>query len=113
MPSGGGCWICNPFCGKCQPAPFKSYTCQDCNSVNIVEKKKILEPGSIYCKGCGNDITAHVRPKPVLCNYSGLICAYPCGRSTVPNKDSQHCERNTRPSEEWLNAHPKIRKYTK
>ena len=111
MPSGGGCWICNPFCGKCQPSPYKSYTCEDCGSLNVVDKAKIISGDPIVCKGCGKDIADKVRPKPAVCNYSGLICFYPCGKSQVPDKDNQRCERNTRPPEEWLEAHPKMRQY--
>ena len=74
----GGCWICNPLCGKCQPAPKKS------------------------------DLTALVRPEPLRCNYSGLVCAYPCGKgaSAHPEHGYQVCRRNTPPTEEWLAAHP-------
>ncbi|PWL78867.1 MAG: hypothetical protein DBY20_03005 [Coriobacteriia bacterium] len=56
-----------------------------------------------------------VRPKPVKCNYSGYICAYPCGNSKSPRHDhgDMPCERNTPPSEEWLASHPKARAFVK
>lgn len=109
----GGCWICNPMCGKCQPAPIKSTTCKECGTLNLFERPEILAGGKLVCKKCGTDLTDEIRPKPVICNYSGLVCAYPCGNSTVPKHDNIKCERNTAPSEEWLDAHPKMRRYLK
>lgn len=110
----GGCWICNPMCGKCQPAPLKSATCEQCGTPNVFEREKILS-SDLLCKKCGNDLTAVVRPKPVKCNYSGYVCAYPCGNSKVPKHEhgDMPCERNTRPTEEWLEAHPKMRAFVK
>ena len=104
----GGCWICNPMCGKCQPAPLKSATCPDCGKVNVFERPAIMAGEDLLCAGCGLDLSAAVRPKVVRCNYSGLLCAYPCGKSTSPRHDygDMPCERNTPPSDEWLQSHP-------
>ena len=104
----GGCWICNPMCGKCQPAPMKSGNCPDCGMVTIFQRAEIMEGGALLCKKCGRDLTKEVRPKVTLCNYSGLLCAYPCGKSSTPRHDygDQRCERNTAPSREWVEAHP-------
>ena len=111
----GGCWICNPMCGKCQPAPLKSATCPACGTLNIFERERVLSKDPLVCKGCGEDLTDMVRPKPVKCNYSGYICAYPCGNSKSPRHDhgDMPCERNTPPSEEWLASHPKSRAFVK
>ena len=109
----GGCWICNPMCGKCQPAPLKSTNCPDCNTLNVFERPAILAGDPLTCKKCGRDLGPEVRPKPVHCNYSSWVCAYPCGNSQNPKKNTQKCERNTRPSEEWLEAHPKMRAYVR
>ena len=40
-----------------------------------------------------------VRPKPILCNYSGLECAYPCGKGTSSTHPFgyQVCLKNTPP----------------
>lgn len=104
----GGCWICNPMCGKCQPAPKKSGTCPDCGTCTIFDRVDIVNGVDLHCKKCGKDMNDLVRPQPVRCNYSGLICAYPCGKSSSPRHDhgNQPCKRNTPPSKEWLDAHP-------
>lgn len=109
----GGCWICNPMCGKCQPAPIKSTTCKDCGTLNLFERPVILAGEALLCKKCGRDLSDEIRPKPVLCNYSGYVCAYPCGNSKVPEHGNIPCERNTPPDEEWLEEHPKMRKYVR
>lgn len=103
------CWICNPMCGKCQPAPMKSATCEECGTVTVYERAKVQSGERLLCKKCGHDQTEAVVPKVTRCNHSGLLCAYPCGRSTSSIKHEhgyQRCERNTPPSEEWLAAHP-------
>ncbi|MDO4289900.1 MAG: hypothetical protein Q4C41_01555 [Eggerthellaceae bacterium] len=106
----GGCWICNPLCGRCRPTPYKSATCPDCGTVNLFEKARIVAGGPLLCKKCKRDLTADVTPKVVKCNYSGKLCAYPCGTSKSPKHEhgDQHCELNTPPSAEWLAAHPKV-----
>lgn len=111
----GGCWICNPMCGKCQPAPMKSETCPDCGALNIFERATVLGEDDLLCSRCGRDLSDSVRPKPVKCNYSGLICAYPCGNSTVPRHDhgDMVCLRNTPPSREWVEAHPALEKFVR
>ena len=96
------------MCGKCQPAPMKSAVCDECGTVNIFQRLDIMEKDKLLCKKCGLDLTDRVRPKVTRCNYSGLLCAYPCGKSTSPRHDfgDMPCERNTPPSREWLDAHP-------
>ena len=103
----GGCWICNPMCGKCQPAPMKAGKCPDCGETTVFQRADILAGETLRCKRCGKDLTDMVRPEVVRCNYSGKLCAYPCGKSTSPRHDrgDQPCERNTPPSAEWLAAH--------
>ena len=95
----GGCWVCNPFCGKCQPAPKKSGTCPVCTTVTIFDRRDIIDGAELRCKKCGADLSSGVRPKPVHCTYSGLMCAYPCGKSTAHPEEGgvRICERNTPP----------------
>ena len=111
----GGCWICNPMCGKCQPAPLKSATCPECGTLNVFEREPIIAGADLLCKKCGFDLAPEVRPKVVKCNYSGYVCAYPCGNSRVPKHEhgDMPCERNTPPNEEWLEQHPKMRMFLK
>lgn len=107
MPS--GCCVCNPFCGKCQPAPFKSTHCPECNTVNLFTRHQLLQDDVLACKKCGYDLEAEIRPKVTYCRHSGLLCAYPCSRcSVVPPEEFEtlSCERNTPPSKAWLEAHP-------
>ena len=107
----GGCWICNPMCGKCQPPPLKAGNFPDCGTTTVFERKTVESKEPLLCKKCGKDLSELVRPKVVKCNYSGKLCAYPCGKSTSPRHDwgDQPCQRNTPPSEEWFEAHPKAR----
>ena len=106
--AGGGCWICNPWCGKCQPPPFRPGNCPDCGTLTVFEKAQVIAGGPLLCKKCGKDLSYMCRPKVVLCNYSGKLCAYSCVKSVSPKHDwgDQPCERNTPPSKEWMDAHP-------
>lgn len=106
----GGCWICNPLCGKCQPAPKKSGKCPSCGTCTIFDRTEVTAGAPLLCKKCGEDLTSLVRPAPLRCNYSGLVCAYPCGKgaSAHPEHGYQVCRRNTPPTEEWLAAHPEV-----
>lgn len=101
------------MCGKCQPAPLKAATCELCGTTTVFTRDAVMSKDPLLCKGCGNDLAEEVRPKPVVCNYSGYVCAYPCGNSRVPKRDHQRCERNTPPDEQWLDAHPKMRRFLK
>mgnify|MGYP007024218409 CR=1 FL=1 len=96
----GGCWVCNPFCGKCQPAPKKSAQCPECGTCTIFDRRDIIAGADLQCKKCGADLSEIARPKPVLCSYSGLTCAYPCGKSTSSHDDDSFrlCKRNTPPA---------------
>ena len=104
----GGCWICNPMCGRCQPAPMKSGKCPDCGETTIFERRRILAGEALVCKKCGRGMAEIVVPRPVRCNYSGKVCAYPCGKSTSPKHEHGDlpCERNTPLSPEMLAAYP-------
>lgn len=97
----GGCWICNPLCGRCQPAPKKSGKCPACNTVTIFDKLDIIAGKKLACKKCGHDMSELVRPEVVRCQYSGLLCAYPCGKAVKSHSQFgyQACERNTPPSQ--------------
>lgn len=97
----GGCWVCNPFCGKCQPAPKKSYTCPTCGICTIFDRRDIIAGKDLLCKKCGRDLSTEVRPQPIKCHYSGLWCAYPCGKSKgeISHLGYQVCKRNTPPSD--------------
>lgn len=95
----GRCWVCNPFCGQCQPAPKRSATCSECGTCTIFDRRDIIAGADLRCKKCGADLNAEVRPKPVRCNFSGLVCTYPCGKSKKPTPDIgyQVCKKNTPP----------------
>lgn len=56
-----------------------------------------MEAKPLLCKKCGENLSDAVRPKPITCNYSGLVCAYPCGKGTsqTPSIGHQVCMRNT------------------
>ena len=54
--AGGGCWICNPWCGKCQPPPFRPGNCPDCGTLTVFEKAQVIAGGPLLCKKCGKDI---------------------------------------------------------
>ncbi|HBT96035.1 MAG TPA: hypothetical protein DEB24_08210 [Coriobacteriia bacterium] len=96
----GSCWVCNPFCGKCQPAPVKSGRCPDCGGCTVFKREDILADGALLCKTCGADLSELVRPQAIRCNYSGNVCVYPCGkgRGEVPKLGHQICRRNTAPA---------------
>lgn len=103
-----GCWICNPMCGKCQPTAYKAGVCPYCKTMTMFGRREVIAGGPLKCKKCGTDIREVVQPEVVRCNYSGKLCAYPCGKSTSPKHEHGDlpCERNTPPSQEWLDAHP-------
>lgn len=105
-----GCWICNPMCGRCQPTAFKSQKCPDCGTTNVYERPVVIAEETLLCKKCGKDLTDMVKPEVVRCNYSGKLCAYPCGKSKSPKHEHGDlpCERNTPPSQKWLDAHPEM-----
>ena len=87
---------------------MKSAKCPDCGTTTIFERETVMQGGALLCKRCGRDLSKDVRPKVVRCNYSGLLCAYSCGKAFSPRHDygDQPCLRNTPPSREWLDAHP-------
>ena len=103
-----GCCVCNPLCGKCQPAPFKSATCPQCNTINIFKQAQIVAGDKLLCKKCTTDLSEIVRPKVLRCAYSGKLCAYPCSRSVMAHPSAGYlpCERTTKPSKEWFEKHP-------
>jgi len=98
----GGCWVCNPFCGKCQPTPKKAGTCSQCGMCTIFDRADIIAGKPLLCKSCKADLSVLVRPATIACNYSGLRCAYPCGKGTSekPLLGYQVCKRNTKPLED-------------
>ncbi|MEG0990652.1 hypothetical protein [Gordonibacter sp.] len=106
----GGCWVCNPLCGKCQPPPKKSGRCPTCGTYTIFDRTDIIANKLLLCKKCGEDLSTQVRPQPLRCNYSGRICVYPCGKgaNAHPQRGYQVCRRTTPPDEAWLEAHPDI-----
>lgn len=93
------CWVCNPMCGRCQPTPKKPGLCPDCNTINLYDRAEVIAGGPLVCEKCGKDLSDIARPKPIRCNYSGLVCIYPCGKSTSPSPSTgfQPCKRNTPP----------------
>lgn len=87
------------MCGKCQPAPKKSGLCPACGTCTIFDRKDIMSGCRLLCRKCGFDMTEKVKPEVVTCNFSGLPCAYPCGKakSADPDKPRQTCLKNTPP----------------
>lgn len=94
-----GCQLCNPVCGKCQPTPRKIGNCPTCKTCNIYARDEVLSGNPTLCKKCGADLSEQVIPKALLCNFSGLVCVYPCGRSVgeIPRFGYQTCMMNTAP----------------
>jgi hypothetical protein len=80
----GGCWVCNPICGKCKPPAKKAGSCNVCGFVTVFDKTDIVLKQSLCCKMCGADLSLLVVPAPVCCSYCGQWCAYPCGKGTGP-----------------------------
>jgi hypothetical protein len=97
----GGCWVCNPLCGKCQPPALKDGFCPECNKHTVFKRGDILGDDPLLCKTCGNDLSGIVRPETLLCAYSGLRCTYPCGKAKgkTPTNGYQICLRNTKPAD--------------
>lgn len=95
----GGCWICNPMCGRCKPPAYKSVKCPECGALNIIQKADVIERTGLACKRCAHDLTEEVVPKPIRCKFSGLVCAYPCGKSVSGKEEygNNKCEFNTPP----------------
>lgn len=99
VPMPGGCWICNPMCGRCRPPAYRSCTCAICGMLNIFPRQDVVRKEGLFCKRCGADLASEVVPKVVRCKYSGLVCAYPCGNSTSSHREFGNavCEMNTPP----------------
>ena len=76
------CMICNPICGKCKPPERRMVVCPECEKLSLFEKHDIFDGEKKLCPRCGTEVTELLRIEPITCKYSGLICAYPCGRST-------------------------------
>jgi hypothetical protein len=57
--------------------------CAECGKMNLFERSDMLGEDPLYCKYCKTALTeaAHAKLQPVFCNYSGLWCGYPCGKS--------------------------------
>ncbi len=49
------------------------------NAVNLEH----FEPENL-CVRCNADLTNAALPKPVTCEFSGLMCYNPCGKSKKP-----------------------------
>lgn len=73
--------FCNPFCGRCKPATKKLLNCPSCGGSASFDREDIIAGTSLSCPHCGLNPTELARPIPVFCNHSGLVCAYPCGKS--------------------------------
>ena len=115
VPMPGGCWICNPMCGRCRPPAYRSCTCAICGMLNIFPRQDVVRKEGLFCKRCGADLASEVVPKVVRCKYSGLVCAYPCGNSTSSHREFGNavCEMNTPPDPEWVQDHPALASYVK
>lgn len=87
-----GCGICNPFCGKCKPPMERGLQCPNCGRFYFPE----FSP-DLICKRCGTELPGRPERKPAFCHYSGLVCAKPCVRHKIKDKDGVYrpCVYNT------------------
>ena len=86
----GGCWVCNPFCGKCKP-PIKKLQCPVCGKLNFPELMK-----ENTCSKCGA-VLPEIKEERVWCTFIQQICINPCGKkNAVPADDEPRiCEHHT------------------
>jgi hypothetical protein len=77
----GGCWVCNPFCGKCKP-PVIRLQCPECSKYYFPELSKEKQ-----CKKCGTVLPEWIPPQAIWCAYIEQMCAKPCGRYSVTPED--------------------------
>ena len=77
----GGCWVCNPFCGKCKP-PIIRKQCPECGRFYFPE----MSP-EIKCKKCGAELPEYIPSPPVWCAFIAQMCAKPCERYTLTSDD--------------------------
>lgn len=105
---------CNPICDKCSPKKLVQIACPHCGTTNQVEReeyllhfglphrlnmieRKMKERGftcDMSCSMCGKDLeevyAAAVEPR--VCKRIGIICGYPCGRSSEePTENNRTC----------------------
>lgn len=100
---------CNPSCGQCRPKRIFTVHCPDCGAPREVTReeylilfdlphrknpieRKLIERGAgetPYCKGCGRDLTETVRGAivPAPCRAQRILCGFPCGRSSEPERE--------------------------
>lgn len=92
MPCAGYAGVCNPYCGLCKPPKPRPRICPKCRTANF-------RPQDTNCKKCGEGLPAFIPPPVVLCNFCGLTCANPCGKSkqAVPDGGFQLCHLRTIP----------------
>ena len=108
----GGCRVCNPLCGMCQPALVKVAECPACGERTVFQRSEVVAAmrngHPLACERCGLDLAELVKPAVVGCGYSGKLCAYPCGKSATHRRGGSFrpCEFNTQPTEQWFQAHP-------
>lgn len=95
----GGCQHCKPYCDICKPSVVKPYACPRCEHRGLFFKAQIMGDDFLLCEKCGEDLTENFKPEVVLCNFSGLLCAYPCQRSghSTPKMGYRKCGDNTPP----------------
>lgn len=90
------CWACNPVCGRCKPPKQKVATCPSCGAVTFFSKGEVLFAESLPCPKCGEELFEMVAPDPILCQRSGMRCAWPCGQSDKPaDSGFADCPYNT------------------
>ncbi|RDB63359.1 hypothetical protein C1878_05750 [Gordonibacter sp. 28C] len=100
------CMHCSQMCDKCKPAERKAFVCGACGKATILSRGDCLyalgywkapkpkaghapDDGAasrFSCRHCGADLADAVREvvRPQPCRYSGIVCAYPCGRRDRP-----------------------------
>lgn len=114
------CQVCSPMCGNCKPASYKPVLCSSCGKATLFTREECLlhlkrphrataleksllekaskekrEFGKPLCRNCGapilEDMEALVKPR--RCNYSRILCGYPCGRGrTLRQEGAPACD---------------------
>ncbi len=82
------CWMCNPYCGRCRPPKEKPRSCSQCN-------KLCFDTERTTCEKCGAELPPRIKPQPAECLYAGVVCANPCGKSTIESEKPVPCAYHT------------------
>lgn len=85
------CIGCNPFCGRCKPPLPRPRKCPDCGRFT-------MDTAELVCSNCGAELPKPMQPKTEFCNFSGQMCANPCGQRFRHVKTYVNCANRTIPA---------------